>query len=52
MIVSKKKNMYYLNKMEKKNVNTFSSRVMLNGHCHTVWQLYKKLEDGLASIEF
>ena len=25
---------------------------MLNGHFHAIWQLYKKLEDGLASIEF
>ena len=25
--------------------------LVLNGHCHTIWQLYKKLEGVYASIE-
>ena len=25
---------------------------LLNGHCHAIWQLYKKLDGALASIEF
>ena len=24
----------------------------LKGHCHAIWQLYKKLEGVFASIEF
>ena len=24
----------------------------LKGHCHAIWQLYKKLEGDFASIEF
>ena len=27
-------------------------RVTLKGHCHAIWQLYKKLEGVLASIKF
>ena len=25
--------------------------MMLKGHCHAIWQLYKKLEGVFASIE-
>ena len=24
----------------------------LKGHCHTIWQLYKRLEGAFTSIEF
>ena len=26
--------------------------IYLTGHCHAIWQLYKKLEGAFASIEF
>ena len=30
----------------------FKERESLKGHCHAIWQLYKKLEGVFASIEF
>ena len=29
-----------------------SSNLSLKGHCHAIWQLYKKLEGAFAAIEF
>ena len=31
---------------------TFGVDVILKGHCHAIWQLYKKLEGVFALIEF
>ena len=31
---------------------TLGYPVGLKGHCHAIWQLYKKLEGVFASIEF
>ena len=30
----------------------FLARDTLKGHCHAIWQLYKRLEGAFASIEF
>ena len=32
--------------------NLFTFPLVHSTHCHTIWQLYKKLEGVFASIEF
>ena len=34
------------------SLNTFTPKSDLNGHCPAIWQLYKRLENAFASIEF
>ena len=29
-----------------------NKETVLKGHCHTIWQLYKRLEVAFASIKF
>ena len=33
-------------------IYSFVSYLYLKGHCHAIWQLYKKLEGVFESIEF
>ena len=33
-------------------IGNSNKQVYLKGHCHAIWQLYKKLEGVFASIEF
>ena len=44
---------YVNNKQEERKLFYFVIvTVVLKGHCHDIWQLYKKLEGVFASIEF
>ena len=38
--------------LSRKFSNPSQSFSVLKGHCHAIWQLYKKLEGVFASIEF